>query len=72
MAILNRFLYLLKLLEDVGDFGAFLNTPAGTTSIFCLLSYQAFTLMSCDTINAAILASIAALTVFCTVNRPTD
>ena len=72
MAILNRFLHFLKLLEEVVEFGEFLTTPVGATLIFCLLSYQALALMDCDVTTASILASTAALTVYCTANRPTD
>ncbi|NEQ42423.1 MAG: hypothetical protein F6K00_02200 [Leptolyngbya sp. SIOISBB] len=72
MAILARFLNFLKLLEDLADFSDFLTTPVGTTVIFCLLSYQAFALMGCDVTDAAVLASTAALTLYCTANRPTD
>lgn len=70
MAILNRFLRLLKLLETLVDFGEFLTTSTGSTLIFCLLSYQALALMGCDATSAAVLASVAALTLHCTVNRP--
>lgn len=72
MAILNRFLHFLKLLEELVEFGEFFTTPVGTTIIFCLLSYQALTLLGCDATDAAILASTAALTLYCTVNCPTD
>ena len=71
MAILSRLLHLLKLLEELVAFGEFLTTPVGTTAIFCLLSYQAFALMGCDLTTATILASTAALTLHCTMNRPT-
>jgi hypothetical protein len=70
VAILNRFLRLLKLLEDLADFGEFLTTSTGTAFVFCLLSYQALALMGCDATAAAILASTAALTLHCTLNRP--
>jgi len=70
VAILNRFLRLLKLLEELAELGDFLVTPTGTTFIFCLLSYQALALMGCDITAAAILASTAALTLHCTINRP--
>lgn len=70
MAILSRFLRLLKLLEDLAEFGAFLTTPAGTTLVFCWLSYQALALMGCDATSAVVLASTAALTLHCTMNRP--
>ncbi|MDA0672522.1 MAG: hypothetical protein O3C67_02290 [Cyanobacteria bacterium] len=72
MAILNRFLYLLKLLEELVELGAFLNTPLGTAGVFCLLSYQALILMGCDAVDGAILASTATLTLYCMVNRPVD
>lgn len=72
MAILNRFLHLLKLLESVAEFGEFLTQPTGATLIFCLLSDQALALMGCDATDAAILASTAALTLHCTSNSPTD
>ena len=72
MAILARFLKLLKWLEDLAEFGDFLTTPVGTTAIFCLLSYQAFAFMGCDVTDAAVLASTAGLTLYCTANRPTD
>ncbi|MEM6716520.1 MAG: hypothetical protein AAF827_02365 [Cyanobacteria bacterium P01_D01_bin.6] len=72
MAILARFLIFLKWVENLAEFGDFLSTPAGTTAIFCLLCYQAFALMGCDVTDAAILASTAALTLYCTANRPTD
>lgn len=71
MAILSRLLHFLKLLEELVEFGEFFTTPVGTTGIFCLLSYQAFSLMGCDVTAAAILASTAALTLYCTMNRPT-
>jgi hypothetical protein len=71
MAILHRFLRFLKLLEDLAEFTDFLTTPAGTTLVFCGLSYQAFTFMGCDLTASALLASAAALTLHCTVNRPT-
>jgi hypothetical protein len=70
VAILNRFLYLLKLLESVAEFGEFLTAPLGTTLVFCLLSYQALILMECDATSATALASAAALTLHCTLNRP--
>ncbi|RZM82002.1 hypothetical protein [Leptolyngbya iicbica] len=71
MAILNRLLHFLKLLEELVEFGEFLTTPLGSTGVFCLLSYQAFALMGCDVTTATILASTAALTLYCTMNRPT-
>lgn len=70
MAILSRFLHLLKLLEELVEFAEFLTTGTGATAVFCLLSYQAFALMGCDVAASAILASAAALTLHCTVNRP--
>ncbi|MEM9766618.1 MAG: hypothetical protein AAF892_01885 [Cyanobacteria bacterium P01_D01_bin.71] len=69
MAILNRFLHFLKLLEALVEFGEFLTTPAGTTLIFCLLSYQALCLIGCNVGTAAILASTAALTVYGTADH---
>jgi hypothetical protein len=70
VVILNRFLYLLKLLDTVAEFGEFLTSPLGITLVFCLLSYQAFMLMQCDATSATALASAAALTLHCKLNRP--
>jgi len=71
MAILSRLLHFLKFLEELIEFGEFLTTPLGSIGIFCLLSYQAFAFMGCDVTTAAILASTAALSLYCTMNRPT-
>ncbi len=70
MAILNRFLHLLKFLEDLADFCQFLNTSVGATFVFCLISYQSLILINCDAPSSAILAGAAALTFHCSVNRP--
>ncbi|MEM7648491.1 MAG: hypothetical protein AAF283_04905 [Cyanobacteria bacterium P01_A01_bin.70] len=71
MAILDRFLHFLQLLEDLAELGEFLTTPMGSTLIFCGLSYQALTVLGCAAPSAAILASTAALALHCTTNRPT-
>lgn len=71
MAILNRFLHLLKLLEDLAEFGDFLVTPTGMPFLLCMVSYQALMAIGCDISAAAILAIAAALTLYCTTNRPT-
>lgn len=70
MAILNRFLHLLELLEEIAAFTDFATTPTGVTVVFCLLSHQALMLMGCDVSSSAVLAIAAALTLHCTVNRP--
>ncbi|MDB9527298.1 hypothetical protein PN498_14960 [Oscillatoria sp. CS-180] len=70
MAILNRFLHLLKLIEGLVAFAEFSTTPIGVTVVFCMLSHQALVLMSCDSSSSAVLAIAAALTLHCTVNRP--
>lgn len=70
MAILNRFLRLLELLEQATDFAASLTTPPGIAVTVCLFSYQALLLAGCDSPSAAILASAVALTLHCGVNRP--
>lgn len=71
MAILNRFLHFLQLLEELAEVGEFLKTPIGSTLVFCGLSYQALSVMGCAAPSAAILASVAALALHCTTNRPT-
>lgn len=70
MAILNRFLRLLELLEQLTDCAEFLTTPSGLAVVACLLSYEALLLAGCDGPSAAILASTAALTLHCGFNRP--
>jgi hypothetical protein len=70
MAILNRLLRLLKLLEQMVEFADYLTTPVGITLVFCLLSYQSLLLLQCDAPSAALLASVVALTLHCTLNRP--
>lgn len=70
MAILNRFLRLLELLEQLTDLTDFLTTPAGIALLTCLFSYQVLLLADCDSPSAAILASAAALTLHCGLNRP--
>lgn len=70
MALLNRFLRLLELLEQTAELGEFLTTPAGLALIICWLSYQGLVLTGCDAPSAAVLASTAALTLHCGLNRP--
>ncbi|MEO0533647.1 MAG: hypothetical protein AAF215_07240 [Cyanobacteria bacterium P01_A01_bin.123] len=70
MAILNRFLRLLKLLEQAADLTEFLTSPTGIALSLCLLSYQAFLLVGCDAPSAAILASVTVLTLHCAFNHP--
>lgn len=70
MAILNRFLRLLELLEHAIDCADFLTTPPGRAMMACLLSYQALLLAGCDGPTAAILASAVALTLHCGLNNP--
>lgn len=70
MAILNRFLRLLRLLEQVADLTEFLTSPTGLALSFCLLSYQAFLRVGCDAPSAAILASVIVLTLHCVLNQP--
>ncbi|MBE7384320.1 MAG: hypothetical protein F6J95_023260 [Leptolyngbya sp. SIO1E4] len=70
MALLNRFLRLLELLEQATDVVEFLTTPAGIAIATCLLSYQALLVIGCDGPSAAILASATALTLHCGLNRP--
>ena len=70
MAILNRLLRLLELLEHLIDVAEYLTTPAGVSLAVCLVSYQALMLAGCDGPSAAVLASATALTVHCGLNRP--
>jgi len=70
MALLNRFLRLLQLLERLAEGMDFLSTPEGGSAIAALLSYQAFLMVGCDAPSAAILASASALTLHCAMNRP--
>ena len=70
MAILNRFLRLLKLLEQAADFADWLTVPTGLTAIAALLSYQSLLLIGCDAPSAALLASATALTLHCGLNHP--
>ena len=70
MAILNRLLRLLELLECIADFAEYLTTPVGIALFVCLVSYQSLLLARCDGPSAAVLASATALTVHCGLNRP--
>ncbi|MEL6382343.1 MAG: hypothetical protein AAFQ89_07705 [Cyanobacteria bacterium J06626_18] len=70
MAILNRLLRFLELLEHITEFTDFLTTPTGGALLACLLSYAGLLLAGCDSPSAAILASATALTLHCGLNRP--
>lgn len=67
MALLNRFLQLLELLEETADV---LTTPMGIVMAVALLSYQALLWAGCDGLSAAILAGSTALALHCSFNRP--
>lgn len=71
MAILNRFLKLLELLEQASEFVDFLATPVGKVVVVTLFSHQALLLMGCDAPSAAILSIAVSLTLHCGFNRPT-
>ena len=70
MAILNRLLRFLELLEQITEFTDFLMTPVGGAMLACLLSYGGLLWVGCDGASAAILASATALTLHCGLNRP--
>ena len=70
MALLNRFLRLLKLLEQVAEFANVLTESTGLAIIICLFSYEALLLYSCDAHSSAILASAIGLTLHCVLNQP--
>ncbi|MEO1094158.1 MAG: hypothetical protein AAFX01_04585 [Cyanobacteria bacterium J06638_28] len=72
MAILNRLLRLLELLEHISDFTEFLLTSTGLAVVICLVSYQALMLAGCDAASAAVLASVVALALQSAYNQPDD
>ncbi|PSN16345.1 hypothetical protein C7271_20305 [filamentous cyanobacterium CCP5] len=70
MAILNRFLRLLELLEQTSQLMEELTTPMGLALGICLFSYQALWIGGCDSSSAAILASAIALALHCGLCNP--
>lgn len=63
MAILNRLLQLLELLEQSAELGEYLSTPTGMALAAGYLSYQSL-VTSCDVSTAAIVASTAAVILY--------
>lgn len=72
MAILNRLLRLLELLEQISDFTDLLLTPTGVAVVICLVSYQALMLAGCDVVSASTLASVVALALHSAYTHPDD
>jgi hypothetical protein len=70
MALLNRLLKLLELLEYLSEGIMILTTPPGIALGCCLWCYLALLLAGCDTPTASILASAAALTLHSVLTRP--
>lgn len=70
MALLNRFLRLLKLLEQAADFANVLTGSTGLVIIICLCSYEAFLFSGCGAYSSEILASALGLTLHCVLNQP--
>ena len=70
LALLNRFLKFLELLETVGDFIAFALSPLGLAVGICGVSYYLLLWGQCDIPTAAILASAIALTVHSVLKHP--
>lgn len=70
MAILNRFLKLLELLEHASDVAEFLATPTGIALSMAVFSYQALLIAGCDGPTAGILAFTIALTLECGLSHP--
>lgn len=69
MAILNRFLRLLTVIEQIAEATDHLAAPTGIAGL-CALSYEILLIAGCDAPTAAVLASAAALTVHCGCHRP--
>jgi hypothetical protein len=70
MAILNRFLQLLELIETLAAGLNFLTTLQGIAVSSCLWSYMAFLFIGCDAPTASILAGSVALTLHSVLRRP--
>ena len=70
LALLNRFLKLLELLESIGDFIAFLLSPVGLAVWICAMSYYLLLWGQCDVPTSAILASAIAMTAYSLVKQP--
>ena len=70
MAILNRFLQFLELLEQIVDFFALLGSPAGYSTLLCIFAYGMLLIGDCDSPTAAILAGAIALTLYSIVQQP--
>lgn len=70
MAILNRFLKFLELLEQIVDFFAFLSSPSGYSTIFCLFAYGMLLIGGCGSPTSAILAGAIAMTLYSIVQQP--
>ena len=70
MALLNRFLKLLEMIEGLSEAIAFLSTPVGIAVGSCLISYEALLLIGCDAISASILAGTLALTLHSVLEKP--
>ena len=70
LALLNRFLKFLELLEDIGDFIGFLLSPVGLAVWVCGLSYYLLLWGQCDAPTSAILASAIAMTADSLVKKP--
>lgn len=70
MAILNRFLRVLELLEQAAELANWLTGTVELAAISALLSYGSLLLVGCEAPSAAILASTLALTLHCGLNHP--
>ena len=70
MAILNRFLKLLELMETLSEGLNLLTTALGIAVGDCLWNYGAFLLIGCDTPTASILSSTVALTLHIVLSGP--
>lgn len=70
MAILNRFLKFLELLEQVADFFAWIGAPTGFSAGLCLISYGLLLANGCDSPTSAILSGAIALTLYSIVQQP--
>ena len=70
MAILNRFLKFLELLEQIVDFFNLLSSPAGYSAVLCLFAYGLLLMGGCNGPTAAILAGAIAMTLYSIVQQP--